>query len=1830
MAHKRRALETLELAAQALANALNLPAPRGQVEREALCRAALVLLEAPDLEGVALSSRQWLAQSEELGALINAGVSLGRLHREFDRAIMPGAWDLDLQALRRTLVDKGEGLTRRLSREYRSAEKQLSGLFHQPRPSDLTTRLKLIDTIAEARQYQDFVNQLDSLGAELFGLKWNGQASEWETLSQLFQWIQDLHSRVESGSAPGGIVDYLSGNPDKYLLGPLVSAVEEATGAHAASASAIRKGLESARKELLDLGLRNPLLNYRLLRTRGLEVVGEVPAEVYRLLTADGKSMSFLPAPEFEDSTQETAQVTADALGQPPEQELAEQQSAEQELADQESAEEQGTVDGPTTRHTDSRLQTALSSEELQSRLLSTYHLANTFIQEQGVNTLFLTLGMLVWREGDGDEPRKAPLVLVPVALDRTNVRTRFQLRYTGDDPGDNLSLRERLRSEFGVDLPHLAEQDDTEDLDIVAYLDAVADATKEFPEWSVDRSSVVLGFFSFNKFLMYRDLDTEIWPDSVKPEEHSVMGALLSDGFSEPAPSISNDEHLDQYLPPSRVHHVVDADSSQTLVLVDVNDGRNLIVQGPPGTGKSQTITNMIAEALGHGRTVLFVSEKMAALEVVKRRLDGIGLGDACLELHSHKSTKKTVLDELERTLELGRPRLGQIESDLDTLTTLRDRLNSYCEAVNTPVGDTAVSPYAAYGELSLLRQRTGAVQLPKLELPSADLNSVEMWSDGEFRSRQEKVKELQARLATIGVPKDHPFWGTSYRVLLPTDLERIRISLPPAQVSLESVINAAESLAESMSLAGPPGIVEAQGLCLTVDRILEAPELAGWNIRAEEWRTQREELDSLLEAGLHFSSLRAKYQDILKPESWSLDLADLKELLNSKGRQMWRLVSKEYRQGKSRLGSLCQNSPPSGLSAQLEMLDAIDESRRLKDAITAADSLGRSVYGSVWQIESSDWDSLSAGSRWLWQLWVDVELGNLPKEIVDFLAEGRSTLGLAEASGSVVEAISEYQRIIAAVVEAMNLDLAKRYPSDLGFEGQTFHDQKSTLDAWGERLNDIHDMVGFNNISDDCASFGLGAVVSVAESWNDANLHLMDAFLLARYEAVLGESLEKRDALRGFDGANHNRLIQQFRELDTLSLEHNRSRLALAHWEGLPRQDGVGQLAVLKREFQKRSRHLPIRQLIARAGNAVQAIKPVFMMSPLSIATYIPPGSLKFDLVVFDEASQVRPVDAFGAILRAGQSVVVGDSQQLPPTNFFDTMTQGNEDDEENNTSNIESVLGLFAAQSAPDRMLRWHYRSRHESLIAVSNQEFYKNSLVVFPSPDAERKDSGLKSHLLPDTAYDRGGSRTNQLEAEAVATSVMEHASKHPSLTLGVAAFSVAQMRAIQDAVEKRRRSDPSMERFFAAHPDEPFFVKNLETVQGDERDVIFISIGYGKDTEGHVAMNFGPLNWDGGERRLNVLITRARQRCEVFTNLSPEDIDVSRTSAPGVHALKTFLAFAAAADTSGVADISNEPGSSLEQAVARSLTEAGYQLRPQVGAAGHWVDLAVVDPEQSGRYLMGIETDGETYHNSRSSRDRDRLREQVLNGLGWQIHHIWSTDWFNHPDRELKRVAEAIEAAKNEGSVHREITADSSPIQREGAPVELEVEVIPEYLLATPKAAFRDTGFPPEADPALAVWVAQVVDVESPIHLAEVAHRIADAAGVRRVKRYQEAMNRAIENVVASGSVTINGEFLWRSGMTEPTMRDRSKLPVSSKKIEFVAPEELAVAVRRVVAGSYGIAFEEITSPAVKLLGFSRVTSDMRSIVEPLITHMVTDGTLVRQGDLLLIFNDHPD
>ena len=585
--------------------------------------------------------------------------------------------------------------------------------------------------------------------------------------------------------------------------------------------------------------------------------------------------------------------------------------------------------------------------------------------------------------------------------------------------------------------------------------------------------------------------------------------------------------------------------------------------------------------------------------------------------------------------------------------------------------------------------------------------------------------------------------------------------------------------------------------------------------------------------------------------------------------------------------------------------------------------------------------------------------------------------------------------------------------------------------------RLPEIQDIIGFSNGVDAALQEELREVIAVAERNPDAAESLVSWFERAWYESIVETAFSERPAIREFDGQVHESRIERFRSIDRGSLDFNRSRVAGIHRATASRPNQLParlvkasndmaedtrerqqQLRVLRREIEKRSRHKPIRRLLTEAGDIIQELKPVFMMSPLSIANYLAPDSVEFDLVVFDEASQVRPVDALGSLLRGKKAVVVGDSKQMPPTSFFDRISHGDEnsDEEEGITEGIESVLDLFNSQGAPSRDLRWHYRSRHESLIAVSNREFYDNRLVVFSSPDAGRQASGLRYHYLPDAVYDRGRSRTNPVEAENVANAVMEHAARNSELSLGVAAFSQAQAQAIEDRVETLRRQDDSCEEFFASHPEEPFFVKNLENVQGDERDVIFISVCYGSDERGQVSQNFGPLNNEGGERRLNVLITRAKQQCHVFTNLHHEDI-TSQTV--GMRALRTFLAYAESGQMPDNPHASSfEVDSPFQRAVSKRLEERGYTVHQEVASGGRFVDIGIVDPQQLGRYIIGIECDGASYHSSRSARDRDRLREQVLRGLGWELHRIWSTDWFRNPERELERAVEAIENARH--------------------------------------------------------------------------------------------------------------------------------------------------------------------------------------------------------------------
>ncbi|MDO6564393.1 DUF4011 domain-containing protein [Amphritea sp. 1_MG-2023] len=529
---------------------------------------------------------------------------------------------------------------------------------------------------------------------------------------------------------------------------------------------------------------------------------------------------------------------------------------------------------------------------------------------------------------------------------------------------------------------------------------------------------------------------------------------------------------------------------------------------------------------------------------------------------------------------------------------------------------------------------------------------------------------------------------------------------------------------------------------------------------------------------------------------------------------------------------------------------------------------------------------------------------------------------------------------------------------------------------------------------------------------------------FYLGTYDLLAREILKEHSDLSHFSGQKQSAIQRQFCEYDERLKGLQRERIAfLSSRKKVPAGKSGGkvsnytELSLLKHECGKKTRHIPIRKLIKQAGQALIANKPCFMMGPKSVAQYLPPGEITFDLVVIDEASQVKPQDALGAIARGKQLVVVGDPKQLPPTSFFDKHGDEEDDDEVTGIQQSESVLGA-AAPLFPMRRLRWHYRSQHEQLIAFSNYSFYDSNLVVFPSPNQDSPEFGVKFHKV---SKGRFINRRNIEEARAIANSVAEHLIKTPNESLGVVAMNSTQSEQIDRAVEELVRGNKTLQSALEENQskNEPLFIKNLENVQGDERDVIFISCTYGPhDAQGgEVMQRFGPINSDVGWRRLNVLFTRSKKRMHIFSSMEADDIKVSNTSSRGIIAFKNFLGFAKSGQIHQPVHTGKAADSDFEISVAEALSRYGYQCEPQVGVAGFFIDLAVIDPGKSGRYLMGVECDGATYHSAKSARDRDRLRQSVLERLGWKIRRIWSTDWFKNPEGQIQPLVAELDKLK---------------------------------------------------------------------------------------------------------------------------------------------------------------------------------------------------------------------
>ena len=864
--------------------------------------------------------------------------------------------------------------------------------------------------------------------------------------------------------------------------------------------------------------------------------------------------------------------------------------------------------------------------------------------------------------------------------------------------------------------------------------------------------------------------------------------------------------------------------------------------------------------------------------------------------------------------------------------------------------------------------------------------------------------------------------------------------------------------------------------------------------------------------------------------------------------GTSWLRLFNGTYRQAVSTLRGVCIGKPPRELSSRLRLIDAFATVQRETRELAEQGQWISSLLGRLWRGVDSNFDEVDAVITWCREADIDSYLKAHARGV---LAAGKNREGVAEQLERLDGLLHDVHSQLSESSELLKLDTQIAFGTDAT--------EDVALRGWGDRLAQwmaAPAMLGHYLATDarvrklyDAGLQELGREIEAGRVGPGEVTLRLDAI---RCESTLTRAWHERPELAEFRGESFTKLRERFAALDQQRIQLSRMEVAKKHHDGLPVASAdAGQVKVVRHEMNKKRKHLPLRSLLKQAGQAIQRIKPVFMMSPLSVAQYLAPGAVEFDLLVIDEASQVQPVDALGAIARSKQIVVVGDQRQLPPTNFFGRMSADDVDDEmddEASVGDLESILGLCEAQGLPTRMLCWHYRSRHESLIAVSNRQFYDNRLFIVPSPLSSGGRLGLKLRYIADGWYDRGGSRVNRNEAVAVARAVMEHAARRPHLSLGVATFSSAQRDAIIDEVELRRRENPVLEEFFQLGGPAPFFVKSLENVQGDERDVIFISVGYGKDRDGYFAQNFGPLNKKGGERRLNVLISRASSACEVFTSLRADDIDLARTSSEGVAALKMYLNYAEHGHLK-ISQARGDADSLFEEQVAAALRREGLEVDHQIGVGGFYIDLAVRDADVGGRYLLGIECDGAQYHRARWVRDRDRLRQQILESRGWVMHRIWSTDWFQRPEEELRKVLAALADAKHHWSEMDQAAAEATTYYHSGSgadevredsgwsrlacddvPMELSNPASP-YIEATLSLS-KEMSFGDFTQETLSAVVQHIVQVESPIHLDEVGRRcIAQLGQGRLTAAFKRKLTEAAQSLVRGGSIEFRSDFL---------------------------------------------------------------------------------------------------
>ena len=1432
-----------------------------------------------------------------------------------------------------------------------------------------------------------------------------------------------------------------------------------------------------------------------------------------------------------------------------------------------------------------------LSDDDLARRLPEIARVARTSMEETGARILYLAFGFLRWYETpQAETARYAPLLLIPVDLQRAAVGESYRLKQAEEEIRPNLTLLQKLDREFRLKVAELYEIPEIEgEYHASAYFLRVQEAVLDMPRWEVLPDMVRVGLFSFSKLLMWMDLqDGQTW---------TLLRRLLQ-GRPEGGGELLTPDRLDEW-PPQDCQCVVDADSSQLCAVHAAEAGHSFVLQGPPGTGKSQTITNLIAHSLARGRSVLFVAEKLAALQVVHGRLSQVGLAPFCLELHSNKASKADVVRQLQEAAEVAREVPPQSwGATADELGRLRHELNAYVAAIHRPrpLGRTVFQATAQLLELQ---------EAPLVKFPPQDLGP---GTHEHWLRCQEAIASLA--LVEVGIPCEH-VWRDSHlqeweRTRLLRDVELItrgETVLRPVEESAQRLVTCFD-----LVLEGTPA--DFEWLAGAVQLLLDCP-YPTFTLLWEPWEPLRKLVGEWCHRGQRRQELWTQVSAHFGSDLLRIDLKTLLELYQKWAHvfilgwfMLWgarRRLARTARQQLLRWRALMEVL---AWAVEVQELDVYFE---LQDRRLIA------VLGRLWQGPQTDWDAVRLQMEWsnrFRHLLAQREAAGTGTVVRCALQEDLQARTLCKEYSLAYGALREWQERLRTQFRLPQSWALAPAPLRIWLQ------ERQTRVAW------LSEWAHYRRCETQARAAGLEALVEAHAAGLVGGPQLRPAFERGYLEGWLQDIYAQESVLAGFSGREQRDRLAQFQKLDEqlIVLTQRKLRAELASRVPNPRAPVTAgsEVSLLRREIGKKRSHLPSRRLFREIPNLLPRLKPCVLMSPLSVAQYLDPALPPFDLVIFDEASQISPWDAVGVLTRARQCIVVGDSKQLPPTSFFEKSEQS-ENSLDNQEEMLESILDECQTSGLPQLSLLWHYRSRSEDLITFSNRRYYQGKLLTFPA--AQPLAQGVSFHFVPGGRFDRGRSRTNEIEARVLVAELVRRLHAHEGqLSYGVVTFNLQQQQLIEHLLEEERLAHPQIERFFAGH--EAVFVKNLENVQGDERDVILFSVSYGPDRLGRLYMNFGPLNQQGGPRRLNVAVSRARQEMLVFASLRAEQIDLSRTNQSGVRDFKSFLAFA----ERGVIALDSESRDPIatrallatapeaesefifEEQVGQALEERGWELHSQVGCSGYRIDLAVLHPERPGTYLAAVVCDGASYRGAATARDRDRLREQVLRRLGWSVEQVWSTDWWREPARELDRLDRRL----------RRLLEEEPPPTSSVEPVE-EVSVVEAAQPESGARAYQEAQLPLEGKdsklfrqaPRVRQLASQLISVEAPITVARAVRRLASCWGMKRVG--QRTHRFIADQLLTLPHCRVIDEVVWTCApedYREARRFDPLELP----------PAEVANGLEQVLRDAVAVHEADLVRGGARFFGLGRAGKNVEACLLQAVETLVRQGRAQREGE----------